>query len=97
MIFDFSDKWKQLEKECHKVYDIFLYIAQWNIISDYGKNNHMRMVNGRFNKDSLLLTDGCVWSHCTEETQLTPVSIHNVTKHSGLGGETGSARVLQIT
>lgn len=44
-----------------------------------------------------LLTDGCVWSHSAEETQLTPVSIHSVTKHNRLGGETGSAQVLQIS
>lgn len=44
-----------------------------------------------------LLTDGCVWSRCTERTQLTPVSIHNVTKHNRLGGETGSTRLLQIS
>lgn len=44
-----------------------------------------------------LLTDGCVWSQCTEETQLTPVSIHSVTKHKRLKEGTGSAQVLQKT
>lgn len=50
-----------------------------------------------FTRTVSLLTDGRVWPHCAEETQLTPVSIHNVTKHSRLCRETGSARVLQIS
>lgn len=32
-----------------------------------------------------------------EATQLTPVSIHTVTKHNRLGGETDPAQVLQIS
>lgn len=32
----------------------------------------------------LLLSDGCVWSRCADETQLTPVSIHSVSKQAQL-------------